>query len=157
MTRRTLAVVVALAALVGGIAAIVFGGGFLTTGPHVADANEPVQVGVGKIVYERACASCHGANLEGQPDWRTRLPSGQFPAPPHDDSGHTWHHPDAMLFDITKRGGQSVASGQFKSAMPAFGDTLTDAEMWAVLAYIKSRWSAPVRERQAGVNSRAKF
>src|SRR5919106_825466 len=35
----------------------------------------------GKAIYSQYCARCHGANLEGQPDWRRRLPSGRLPAP----------------------------------------------------------------------------
>ena len=65
---------------------------------------------MGKSVYADHCASCHGANLEGQVNWRERLPTGRLPAPPHDRTGHTWHHPDAQLFDITKRGPAAVAS-----------------------------------------------
>jgi hypothetical protein len=45
-----------------------------------------------------------GANLEGQPNWKERQANGRLPAPPHDASGHTWHHPDAQLFGITKQG-----------------------------------------------------
>ncbi|MFD1912618.1 MULTISPECIES: c-type cytochrome [Paracoccaceae] len=56
----------------------------------------------GQQLYADNCASCHGASLEGQPDWRRRLDTGRMPAPPHDDSGHTWHHSDRMLFQITR-------------------------------------------------------
>ena len=53
----------------------------------------------GRALYEQHCAACHGANLEGQPDWRSPDESGLYPAPPHDETGHTWHHDDAMLTD----------------------------------------------------------
>ena len=49
-------------------------------------------------LYAENCASCHGAKLEGQPDWRSPGPDGVMPAPPHDRTGHTWHHGDGMLF-----------------------------------------------------------
>lgn len=105
------------------------------------------QVGLGLALYQAHCASCHGANLEGQPNWRERLPNGRMPAPPHDASGHTWHHPDAVLFGITKEG---LVPGRFappkhQSDMPAFGGVLADDQIRAVLAYIKSTW--PERER----------
>ena len=58
------------------------------------DTGDAQVLATGKAVYERHCAACHGANLEGQPNWRSRDPSGRLPAPPHDASGHTWHHPD---------------------------------------------------------------
>ena len=76
-----------------------------------------------------------------------------MPAPPHDDSGHTWHHPDRQLFDYTKFGGDAVAAAPFESAMPGFGDTLSDDEIWAVLAFIKSRWSPRMREVQRQRNT----
>jgi hypothetical protein len=86
--------------------------------------------------------------------WVTDL-TGGFPAPPYDETGHTWHHSDTQLFDITKQGGQALAPADFKSNMPPFGDTLSDAEIWAVLAYIKSRWPDQIRQRQAEINRRA--
>lgn len=114
------------------------------------DPGDPKLVARGQAVYDKECASCHGLNLEGQPSWRTRLPSGRMPAPPHDASGHTWHHPDEMLFGITKEGlvpGKYAPPG-YQSDMPAFGGKLSDADIWAVLAYIKSRWPAEIRRAQ---------
>lgn len=101
---------------------------------------------LGRQVYAAHCASCHGATLEGQPDWKRRLPSGRMPAPPHDASGHTWHHPDGVLFRITKEGPAAVVGGGYESDMPGFGDVLSDGEIHAVLEFIKSTW--PERERQ---------
>lgn len=115
----------------------------------VADPTDAGQVALGASVYREHCASCHGANLEGEPNWRIRKPDGRLPAPPHDESGHTWHHPDEHLFRITKRGlNPPLAPEGYESDMPAFGETLTDAEIWAVLAYIKSRWPAKMLARQ---------
>lgn len=116
-----------------------------------ADASNRIQVEQGKQVYARACASCHGANLEGQPNWKVKLPDGRYPAPPHDQSGHTWHHPDHVLFGITKFGGQAAAPAGFVSGMPAFKDTLTDGEIAAILSFIKSTWPEEIRGRQARI------
>ncbi len=69
-----------------------------------ADSGDADQVALGKDVYRTACASCHGVELEGQADWRKALPGGGFPAPPHDETGHTWHHADEFLFRYTKLG-----------------------------------------------------
>ncbi|WP_372071407.1 cytochrome c [Tistrella mobilis] len=114
-----------------------------------ADADDARQVGLGKVVYQENCVSCHGANLEGQPDWRTRKPDGRLPAPPHDETGHTWHHPDQQLFRITKLGVKPpLAPEGYQSDMPAFGGVLSDDEIWAVLAFIKSRWPSEVLARQ---------
>lgn len=113
-----------------------------------ADPDDSKQVILGEAVYKENCADCHGAGLEGQPDWKSRLPDGTMPAPPHDDTGHTWHHPDQQLFDYTKLGGAAVIPAPFKSAMPGFGGSLSDEEIWSVLAFIKSRWSPRNREIQ---------
>ena len=84
---------------------------------------------------------CHGANLEGQPNWREKLASGRMPAPPHDESGHTWHHTDEVLFGITKYGlTPKYGPSGYQSDMPAFGGKLSDADIWAVLSLIESRW-----------------
>ena len=108
-----------------------------------ADPNDPVKVALGKKVYAQTCAACHGVDLRGQPDWRRRLANGRHRAPPHDDSGHTWHHPDPVLFAIIKDGlVPPNAPLNYASDMPAFGQTLSDEQIWGVLAYIKSHWSA---------------
>lgn len=106
----------------------------------------------GKEIYAANCASCHGANLEGQPDWRRRLDNGRMPAPPHDETGHTWHHADSDLFTITKLGVSAVVPG-YESDMPAFDNILTDTEITAVLDYIKSTWPDRQRAVQAEVTA----
>jgi mono/diheme cytochrome c family protein len=108
-------------------------------------------VALGQKVYLQHCASCHGARLEGQPNWREHLPNGRLPAPPHDESGHTWHHPDFVLVAITKNGVvPPYAPPGYESDMPAFAAKLSDEEIWAVLAYLKSHWkSAELLETRA--------
>lgn len=103
-------------------------------------------VAAGRVVYQQHCASCHGVNLEGQPDWKTPLPSGRLPAPPHDASGHTWHHSDRVLFEITKFGTAAVVGGGHESDMLGFQDVLSNDEIRAVLSFIKGTW--PERERR---------
>lgn len=109
------------------------------------DAEDAETIAVGRTLYEDHCAACHGAQLEGQADWQTPLPSGRLPAPPQDAGGHTWHHPDDILFRIVKEGTAAIVGGGYESDMPGFADVLSDAEIRAVLAYIKSTW--PERER----------
>src|SRR5947207_15222930 len=72
--------------------------------PTKPDPNNTGLVAHGKAVYTEQCASCHGANLEGEPNWQKRRPNGRLPAPPHDRTGHTWHHSDRQLFDMVKNG-----------------------------------------------------
>jgi mono/diheme cytochrome c family protein len=112
----------------------------------VIDPTDRVQVGRGAGVYREHCARCHGAQLEGQPEWRRRQPNGRLPAPPHDASSHTWHHPDRLLFDITREGMKPPwAPEGYDSDMPAFAGTLSDDDIRAVLAYIQSTWPEDVR------------
>jgi mono/diheme cytochrome c family protein len=127
---------------------------YLQNGP--TDAQVPMQpssfdIAAGETLYAENCATCHGANLEGQSDWQSPHTDSRLPAPPHDATGHTWHHGDSLLFDYTKLGGQSAMAAQgleFDSAMPGFGDTLTDDQIWNVIAYIKSTWPDQVHEMQ---------
>jgi len=126
-------------------------------GRVAADPGNPRQVAQGKAVYARYCAACHGANLKGQPSWQEKLPSGRMPAPPHDASGHTWHHPDSVLFGITKYGlvPGKYAPPKYQSDMPAFGKQLSDDDIWTVLAYIKSTWPDAIRRAQTDVTRNA--
>lgn len=118
-----------------------------------ADADDSRQVTQGASVYRTYCASCHGLKLEGQPNWRVRRPNGRLPAPPHDKTGHTWHHPDEHLFKLTKHGLRPpLAPNGYESDMPAFAGVLTDEQIWAVLAFIKSSWSTREREFQERLN-----
>jgi mono/diheme cytochrome c family protein len=118
-----------------------------------ADPADTRQVALGETVYRQHCASCHGARLEGQPDWRTRKPDGKLPAPPHDETGHTWHHSDEQLFGLTRLGLKPpLAPESYQSDMPAFDGVLTDAQIWAVLAFIKSTWPIHIRDRQERIN-----
>ena len=113
-------------------------------------------VAQGAEVYTAECAACHGAALEGEPDWRSRGPDGLLPAPPHDASGHTWHHDDATLFALTKHGLAGLMEDAPPSGMPAYEGVLTDDEIVAVLSYIKSTWPDDVRARHDAINDRAR-
>lgn len=150
MKRVAIGIGLAAAAAAAVAAAVLF------AGPKAgADPSDPAQVARGKAVYAARCASCHGARLEGQPEWRSRKPDGRLPAPPHDASGHTWHHPDADLFTITRQGIAAFAPPGYESDMPAFGGVLSDAEIWDVLAFIKSTWPDEIRRRHATMGERA--
>lgn len=114
--------------------------------------NDKDVVARGAEVYAQQCASCHGKNLEGQPNWRSRLPTGRMPAPPHDESGHTWHHNDRLLFRLTKEGPAAVIGNNYQSDMKGYAETLSDRDIIAVLSYIKSKWPSHVRARHDRIN-----
>lgn len=118
-----------------------------------ADPNNVAQVERGEKVYKRFCSLCHGRNLEGQKDWHKPKANGRMPAPPHDATGHTWHHADIVLFNQTKYGiVPPYAPKGYQSDMPAFKDSLKDEDIWAVLAFIKSRWPKENLEFQIKIN-----
>ena len=77
-------------------------------------------------------------------------PDGLMGAPPHNENGHTWHHDDGLLLQRIREGGRYPG---FKP-MPAFGETLSDEEIGAVLAYIKTLWTDEQREIQQDVTNR---
>lgn len=139
MKRRTVLIASSAAAL-----AAALGIGAYVWRPGGQSAIERAVIDQGRRLYAVHCAACHGANLEGQPNWQQRLPNGRLPAPPHDASGHTWHHPDDVLLQMTRDGVSSILPG-YESDMPAFAGILTDDEIRAVLAFIRSTW--PERER----------
>jgi mono/diheme cytochrome c family protein len=141
---RRIASVVAL----GSAIALTGAGAWFAYGsPAATGPNARSEVAAGKAVYAQNCAVCHGVNLEGQKDWRIRKPDGKLPAPPHDASGHTWHHSDQQLFEITKNSLKNIVP-DYESDMPAFKDVLSDDQIAAVLAYIKSTWPQQIQDKQ---------
>lgn len=153
----------AAALLAGGVVAAAAAGALLfrSGGPGLQSGvqlrpDDRATIVLGQRIYTAQCAACHGARLEGQPNWRERGPDGRLPAPPHDASGHTWHHPDALLFRITKLGVAKAANlKDYPSAMPAYEGTLSDEEIVAVLSWIKSQWPPDVRARHDELNRAA--
>lgn len=112
-------------------------------------------VATGKKIYDANCASCHGRDFMGEANWRERRDDGLLPAPPHDETGHTWHHPDDLLFALTKYGLAKMIGDGYQSAMPGFEKVLTDEEIIASLSYIKSRWPEEIRMRHDQINQSA--
>lgn len=129
------------------------GPSFRATPPEKSPAPpalDPAAVALGAQVYAANCASCHGAELEGEANWKEQNPDGSFRSPPHDASGHTWHHADNVLLEAIREGGARFDGEDIggDSPMPAFGGQLSEAEMTAVLAFIKSTWPADIRALQ---------
>lgn len=147
------AIVVAVAAILVASAVLAMAGWWL--GAQAPGGGDTERIALGRGIYATQCASCHGAALEGQPNWRERLPSGRLPAPPHDETGHTWHHPDEQLFQLTKQGVAPFAPPGYETDMPGFAEALTDDEIRATLDFIKSTWPAEIRESQESITKRS--
>ncbi|MEE4118774.1 MAG: cytochrome c [Paracoccaceae bacterium] len=152
--HRIATITVVAAAGVAGLAVWAVSGGQERRLGQLIPYEDAEAVALGETIYADHCAACHGVGLEGQvSDWRSRDAAGLLPAPPHDEAGHTWHHADALLIDITTRGTEAVVGGGYRSNMIGFGDVLTGDEILAVLAYIKSTWPDEVIEIHNRINS----
>jgi mono/diheme cytochrome c family protein len=117
------------------------------------DPGDEEQVALGDAVYDRDCARCHGNDLGGEFGWLKKdneaglsedqiermVQSLEDVAPAHDASGTTWRHDDETLFSIIKDG-PAVALSKPDSRMPGFEGRLEDAEIWAVIAFLKAHW-----------------
>lgn len=140
-------------ALAAGVGAVLIGAALFAVTSQSADADrivlrdtDPETMALGASVYAANCASCHGADLEGQPQWRSPGDDGRLPAPPHDETGHTWHHDGDTLFRLTKYGtGALIGDPDYASNMPIYEGVLSDDEIVAVLSYIKSAWPEEIR------------
>ena len=156
MTRRSMATVGLIGIGVVMVAAMLwqwlFGPGWAQPG----NPRDAEQVALGAGLYQAQCAACHGERLQGQADWQQRRPDGRLPAPPHDETGHTWHHPDEILFSITRNGPARYAPPGYETDMPAYAGILSNREIWAILAYIKSRWPEDVLHRQERITEQAR-
>ncbi len=119
-----------------------------STPERLGESPTSEQLTLGADIYAQYCAACHGPDGEGQrPDAPLQKDeTGRFPAPPHDDTGHTWHHDDDLLIQIIKEGGMGAPEHFYD--MPAFGNVLNKQEIDAVLAFIKTMWTDEQRTTQ---------
>lgn len=113
-----------------------------------ADVTNVEFVAQGKRSYAIRCASCHGSDLKGEQGWPQPRSNGVMPASPLDQSGQSWQHNDQWLFTTIKYGGQATAPAGSSSYMPGFGSGMTDSEIWALIAYIKSTWPQHIQDAQ---------
>lgn len=128
---------------------IAIGTSLYSQAPPVVDANDVQQVALGKQVYDLQCASCHGVELEGEENWQEAGDNGLLKAPPHDETGHTWHHSDSYLIASVAEGGARLPANTGVSPMPAYENILTKAEIAASIAYIQSTWPPEIRIEQS--------
>ena len=145
MNRFLMMATLSLAIVATGLGGVYFASS--QADPFLLKPSDGQVIALGKDIYADNCASCHGEKLEGAPDWKRPDEDGYLPAPPHDESGHTWHHSDDVLFGITKLGVAKFAGlKDHKSNMPAYEGILGDEEIIAVLSFIKSTWSDRIKQ-----------
>ncbi len=151
MNKKNIAVIMITAITMSAV-------GFLWVGKPAYQMNRNtnaanLDIKAGAALYAQNCAACHGGQLQGQPNWQVPLDNGAYPAPPHDQTGHTWHHDDALLFAYTKKGGAAALAAKgitdFKSGMPGFGQTLSDQDIRNILGFIASRWPERIQKIRA--------
>ena len=151
-TTRTIAVAALLLATAGAASVLLWPA---RGSEMLLKPDDPEVVAAGAQIYTEHCAACHGANLEGQPNWRQREPDGRLKAPPHDATGHTWHHPEDQLFELTKFGFAKMSGLEgFETDMPVYEEVLDDTEIIAVLSFIKSNWPPEIRQRHDALSAR---
>lgn len=109
------------------------------------DAN---QVARGKQAYRANCGRCHGENGVGDLNWKVPDKDLNYPPPPHNDTGHTWHHADRVLYEAIRDGLRDPLKPNSELRMPAFGNTLSEADMRALIVYFKSLWNSEHQEFQ---------
>jgi len=104
-------------------------------------ANAAPDVAQGRQLFETHCAACHGANGKPDPD----SPVAKALDPPPADLADPLFNSREPALDwelVVKHGGRSLG---LSPQMPAWGGALTDAEVGAIVAHIKTL--APGSER----------
>jgi alcohol dehydrogenase (quinone), cytochrome c subunit len=86
----------------------------------------------GAHTYATRCASCHGADGKGQPEWM----------PPLAGATSALVKETASAINITLNGAQRVVAAGVPDAyrMPAFREQLSDQEIADVLTYVRGTW-----------------
>ena len=119
---------------------------------HAAEGSPPLEangVKLGRAIYEQHCASCHGAEAQGAPNWQEPDQRGELPAPPHNSEGHTWRHSDVMLNEMVAKGMRDPFNKTTRLTMPPFEAVMSPEQIRAVIAYLKTLWTPEQRAFQS--------
>jgi hypothetical protein len=115
----------------------------------LAATTSPALAGLtGEEIYTEACAACHGGDGRGASGTRVDVPLPDFT-----DCAFVTAESTANWVGLVRHGGRFLGLSQ---QMPAFGDTLAEEEMRAVIAYVRSFCRDP-RYPVADLNYRRPF
>ena len=93
----------------------------------------------GAAVFRAHCSQCHGAGAAGAVGYPNLL-----------DDAWLWGGTlDQIEYTVTHGIRNDQDGDAHWSEMPAFGDILTDDEIWNNLAYIQSTWPDEIQDMQA--------
>ncbi|MEK9672317.1 MAG: c-type cytochrome [Rhodospirillaceae bacterium] len=131
-----LGAVVACVAVIGYIAA--------TRPPVDTAANEKnqAQVTMGGTTYQKFCLECHGDRLKGRASWDRAIHMREQAGIPLNADGVTWHLSDQRLFGAIATGDRVKNGKSERIHKDGYAGKLSDAEIWALIAYFKTTWTA---------------
>jgi copper transport protein len=126
---------------VGTAAFTVIGAGLIAisflpdSGDNRPDAT-PESIALGGLLYQANCQQCHG------PDGRGDGPvAATLEVPPADFRIHIPFHSDTFFFNVIKNGLGSI--------MPAWGDQLTEDEIWHLINFLQAEFGIDAQQSDA--------
>ena len=91
------------------------------------EPESPATLGKGRSLYKSKCQRCHGADGSGNgPDADPGHPPGNLT-----DERRASRNPDGVMF-------YKVWNGRSKPKMPAMKSDLSQADVWALVSYVKT-------------------
>jgi mono/diheme cytochrome c family protein len=95
-------------------------------GQNPLAADDAAALALGRVMYERHCAVCHGAQARGD---GPLVGQGKFPLMPSLVAPPATERADGYVYGVIRAG---------RGLMPAYGARMTHTERWAVVTYVNS-------------------
>lgn len=109
------------------------------------------QIARGGNIFQQNCASCHGLNAEGAPNWHKPGADGKNPPPALNGTAHAWHHPMKALKHTISKGTLAIGGN-----MPASGDRLSEQDIEDVIAWFQAKWPDEIWQTWAKNDARSR-
>lgn len=94
-------------------------------GQNPLAATDTAAAALGKVMYDRHCAVCHGVTGQGN---GPIIGAGKFPFAPNIATTPTTGRPDGYIYAIIRAG---------RGLMPAYGSRTAHLERWAIVNYVR--------------------